>query len=288
MSVYLLLILLIRDKQFNKITYILTYLLYQPNVTSVKVKSQSHVDHIQCERHHPPWVLATGPDNQSACLQRSWSICFTKCARRDERELWQDNLWLLHRNNVISPSSSWMRTISRVDWSCAVWLLKGVSKETHFSDVEATKTEWAKDHSKTILPAVQRSVAEKDGKAHYTWAGLLWSWNHVNCCFCDASSATHLVCSWQSLFFSPVFRPFLPPHPEICTPFSSFRISITPPSGETLHRCCTWCLRHFLYAQLNFKLWGKLYRQCGNNYCLNPYWWKVKFLYMYKNFQWRQ
>ena len=37
---------------------------------TVKVKIQSHVDHIlRCDRHRSLWVLTTGPDNQSASLQ---------------------------------------------------------------------------------------------------------------------------------------------------------------------------------------------------------------------------
>ena len=36
---------------------------------TVKIKSQSHVDHVlPCQRHRPQRVLATGPDDHSAAL----------------------------------------------------------------------------------------------------------------------------------------------------------------------------------------------------------------------------
>ena len=53
---------------------------------TVKIKSQSHVDHVlRYERHGPQWVLATGPDDQSASLQRDPAAFASLRAREETR-----------------------------------------------------------------------------------------------------------------------------------------------------------------------------------------------------------
>ena len=53
---------------------------------TVKIKSQSHVDHVlRCQRHRPQRVLATGPDDQSASLQRDPAAFASLSAREETR-----------------------------------------------------------------------------------------------------------------------------------------------------------------------------------------------------------
>ena len=77
---------------------------------TIKIKSQSHIDHIlQCKRHGPLWVFATGPDNQSASLKRdpaTFAQCSVLCSVGEKRqELWQFKLRLLHHANAPAPNA---------------------------------------------------------------------------------------------------------------------------------------------------------------------------------------
>ena len=101
------------------------------------------------------------------------------------RELWQDKSWLLHHNNAPADNalSIWqflaeknIALLKQPPYSpdlapCDFFLfpkLKGIIKGTFFEGVEAIKratcNDGAEGDPRRILPAVHRSMAEKDGK----------------------------------------------------------------------------------------------------------------------------
>ena len=58
--------------------------MYTEAEESKTVKIKSHVDHVlRCLRHRPQWVLAIGPDDQSASLQRD-PVAFASLSVREE------------------------------------------------------------------------------------------------------------------------------------------------------------------------------------------------------------
>lgn len=118
-------------------------------------KSQSRIDHIlQCERHRPLWVLATGPNDQSASLQRDPvafallrdescgklnSVCFTTTMHLLTMPWAYGSSWLRRTFNC---STCWNNlpihlTLLRVTFYFPK--LKGVIKGTRFDNVETIK-----------------------------------------------------------------------------------------------------------------------------------------------------
>jgi len=105
--------------------------------------------------------------------------------REKRRELWQDKSWLLHHDNAPAHNALSIRqflaekniaVLEQPPYSpdlapCNFVLfpkLDGIIKGTHFEGVEAIKeavmTAGAEGHPRGIIPAVHRSVVEKDGK----------------------------------------------------------------------------------------------------------------------------
>ena len=118
-------------------------------------KSKSRIDHIlQCERHRPLWVLATGPNDQSASLQRDPvafallrdkscgkpnSVCFTTTMHLLTMPWAYGSSWL---RRTFSCSTCWSNlpihlTLLRVTFYFPK--LKGVIKGTRFDNVETIK-----------------------------------------------------------------------------------------------------------------------------------------------------
>ena len=101
---------------------------------TVKIKSQSHVDHfLRCQRHRPQWVLATGPDDQSASLQRDPVAFVSLSAREVTRVTVAGSIVAASRRQCTCsqrpehpavPGREEHRrtgTTSLFTWSCSVW-----------------------------------------------------------------------------------------------------------------------------------------------------------------------
>lgn len=74
------------------------------NFTKAK-ESQSHVDCIlQCQGHCPQQVLATGTNNQPACLQRDPAI-FSSFIAGEEERVWAEQLVDSYHGNALAHSA---------------------------------------------------------------------------------------------------------------------------------------------------------------------------------------
>ena len=143
--------------------------------------------------------------NQQAC-NGSGGFCFAQCARRYE-SCGRTNrgcfTTTLQRPTALGPIHSYgpcsqrpehpvvpgreehrrTGTTSLFTWSCSVWLFSFPQAQGDYEGDsfwsrgghQEGRNDRADGHPRTILPAVHRSVTEKDG-----W-GLLWRGNHVVC-----------------------------------------------------------------------------------------------------------
>ena len=147
---------------------------------TVKIKSQSHVDHVlRCV--HSEFLLQGQMINQQVYKEILRLLLRSVCEKR--RELRQDKLWLLHHDSAPAHNALNIRQflaekkIAILEQSsclpdlapCDFFLfpkLKGIIKWTRFEGVEAIKRAitTAEGCPRRILPAVHRSVAEKGGK----------------------------------------------------------------------------------------------------------------------------
>ena len=153
---------------------------------TVKIKSQSHVDHVlRCQRHRPHWVLTTGPDEQSASLQRDPAASSSLIVREETRvaagqilAAWPPQCTCSQRpQHPAVPGREEHRrtgTASLFTWSCSVRLFSFPQAQgDHQGDPfwrrgghQEGRNDGAEGNPRRILPAVHRSVAEKDGKVH--------------------------------------------------------------------------------------------------------------------------
>ena len=153
---------------------------------TVKIKSQSHVNHVlRCQKHRPQWVLATGPDDQSASLQRDPAAFASPSAREETRVVAGQIVAASPRHCTCSqrpqhpavPGREEHRrtgTTSLFTRSCSVWFFSFPQAQgDHQGDPfwrrgghQEGRNDGAEWHPRRILPAVNRSVAEKDGKVH--------------------------------------------------------------------------------------------------------------------------
>ena len=123
---------------------------------TVKVKSQSHVDHIlRCEKHRPLWVFATRPDNQSASLQKNPAAFASLSAREETRVVAGQIVAASTRQYTCSQCLEHLAVLGREEhrrvgttslftWPCSMWpfsfpMFKEVIRGTRFKDAEAIK-----------------------------------------------------------------------------------------------------------------------------------------------------
>ena len=153
---------------------------------TVKIKSQSHVDHVlRCQRHivHSEFLTQSQTISQQVYKEILRLLLRSLCEKR--RELRQDKSWLLDHHNAPAHNALSIRQFlaekniavlqqppCSPDLALCDFLLfpklMGIIKGTCFEGVEAFKratcNDGAEGHPRRILPAVHRSVAEKDGK----------------------------------------------------------------------------------------------------------------------------
>ena len=124
---------------------------------AVKIKSQSHVDHVlRCQRHIVHSEFLTQSQTISQQVYKEILRLLLRSVREKRRELWQDKPWLLHHDNAPAHNALSIRqflaeknitVLEQPPCSpdlalCVLFLfhkLKGIIKVTHFEDMEAIK-----------------------------------------------------------------------------------------------------------------------------------------------------
>ena len=114
----------------------------------------------------------------SKSTKRSCGFCFAQCARKDESCGRINRGCFTTTMHLLTTGSSWPRRTSpywnNLTWPCSVWLFSFPQAQgDHQGDPfwrrgghQKGRNDGTEGHPRRILPAVHRSVAEKDGKVH--------------------------------------------------------------------------------------------------------------------------
>ena len=145
-----------------------------------QIKSCRHV--LWCEGYCSQQVLATGPDDQSASLQDP-VVNFLLSAQEKMRVVTRQIMAISPQHCTCTQCSEHSavpgreehcrtRTTSLFTWSCSMGFfflfskLKRIIEGTCDGEHKEGHKDGAEEHPRRILPAVHRSVAEKDWKVH--------------------------------------------------------------------------------------------------------------------------